>query len=167
MLQWQFKHSNVFIVKGKQRVNLSWQKVSYVNSCRPAALGYLVHGLGFKMVQLTSNLSHNMVSVTPVGQPVQHLWKTMGLLHLLLTRVPLLILERRVDSCLVWFSLCRCTKTTLTACMCLFGAMILAKDLVSSCHYLEVTILPQQISGVHLVSFSLFVYLSGIHTSVW
>lgn len=104
-----------------------------------------------------------MVSVTSMGQPVQHLWKTMCLLYILLTRV-LLILERRVDSCLVWFSLY--TKTTLTASMCLFAVKILAKDLVSSCHYLEVGISSQQILGIYLTPFALYAFIRYSYLSV-
>jgi len=69
-------------------------------------------------------------------------------------------------SCFV-FTVQMYKKKTLTASMYLFGVMIFAKDLVRSFHYLEVTILPQQVSGVYLVSFSPFVYLPGIHTSVY
>lgn len=111
--------------------------------CRYAGLDYLVHNLGFQMVQLVLDFSNYMVCVTPMGQLVQHLWETIGLLHPLFTRVLLLILERWVVSWHLVFTGWM-YKNPINI-FHVFGAMILAKDLVSSCHYSEVTVLLQKI----------------------
>lgn len=65
---------------------------------RSTGLDYVVHNLRFKIMQLMWDFSNYMVCATPLRGHIQHLWKTVNLLHPLLIRVLLLILERWGES---------------------------------------------------------------------